>query len=432
MVGPRFRLWDHRYGRACPAIVVERSLSITAETAVKKKRLWAGVDLGVETASVCVIDDAGDVLHESDCPSCAKDVRHALTRFRRTRFANVAIEAGTGTHVARGLRNFGYPVELYETRQLSKFLRARRNKTDAGDARGIAEAGRISASLVSKVYLKSLDSQALQSRLAIRRHLIRQRIAAVSLLGRQIELFGGRLRSSAKRVNFRAAAEAEIRQVDRTGSTDLVGQLRYLADHCERLIAYQRSVDRELEKLARENDVCRRFMEVPGVGPICALTFYAAVDDPYRFSRSTDVGSYFGLAPRLNESGLVVKKSRISKMGNRHVRALLVQAASMYIIHCKQDAGLRDWALRLQERLSRTPSRVALARKLAVIMLAIWKSGDRFDPMYRLLISDGQNSRSKMHHVDLRAVNGAIPGCCSVRTANPDLGARTAHLIASR
>ena len=356
---------------------------------MKRKRLWAGVDLGVETASVCVIDDAGKILRERDCISRAKDVRHALTGFRRARFATVAFEAGAGTHVARGLRDYGYPVELYETRQLSKFLRARRNKTDAGDARGIAEAGRISVSLVSKVYLKSLDSQALQSRLAIRRHLVRQRVAAVSMLGRQIELFGGRLRSSAKRINFRTAAEVEIRHISRTGSTDLVEQLRYLADHCERLIAYQRSVDRELAHLARGNDVCRRFMEIPGVGPICALTFYSAVDDPHRFSRSTDVGSCFGLAPRLNESGLIVKKSRISKMGNRHVRALLVQAASMYIIYCKQDSGLRDWALRLQDRLSRTPSRVALARKLAVIMLAIWKSGDRFDPMHRVSKTGG-------------------------------------------
>ena len=386
----RLRLWFYRYRRLSSTIVVERSLSIGVEAAVKKKRLWAGVDLGVETASVCVIDDAGEVLHERDCPSSAKDVSRALTGFRRTRFATIAFEAGTGAHVARGLRSLGYPVELYESRQLSKFLRARRSKTDAGDARGIAEAGRISVSLVSKVHLKSIDSQALQSRLAIRRHLVRQRVAAVCMLGRQIEVFGGRLRTPARRVNFRAAAEAEIRKISRIGSTDLVEQLRYLADHCERLIEHQRSVDRALEQVARENDVCRRLMEIPGVGPICALTFYAAVDDPYRFLRSTDVGSYFGLAPRLHESGLTAKKARISKMGSRHVRALLVRAASMYIQHCKRDAGLRDWALRLQYRLSRMPSRVALARKLAVIMLAIWKSGDRFDPMYRLSINGGQ------------------------------------------
>jgi transposase len=211
------------------------------------------------------------------------------------------------------------------------------------------------------------------------------------MLSRQIELYGGRLICNAKRVGFRAAAEAEIRQIGRACPTALIEQLRYLANHCESLIAYQRSVDRELERIARQDDVCRRFMDIPGVGPLCALTFYAAIDDPHRFSRVTDVGSYFGLAPRIHESGLIAKKSRISKMGNRHVRALLVQAASMYLFRCKEDSGLRDWALRIQDRRGRMPSRIALARKLAVIMLAIWKSGDRFQPMHHLPVAAAQS-----------------------------------------
>jgi transposase len=363
---------------------MERSLSFAEEAAVKKKRLWAGIDLGVETANVCIIDHAGDVLHESVCPSRTEDVRHKLASFRRTRFESVALEAGGGTHVARGLRSLGYPVELYETRQLSKFLRVRRNKTDAGDARGIAEAGRISASLVSKVYLKSFDSQAMQSRLAIRRHLIRQRIAAVNMLGRQLELYGGRLRCKARIDSFRSAAEAEIRKVFRSGSRALVAELRYLADNCEDLIAHQRAIDRELERDAHENDVCRRLMEIPGVGPLCALTFCAAVDDPHRFSRSTDVGSYFGLAPKLHESGLTSKRARISKMGNKSVRSLLVHAATLYLIHCNPDSALRNWALCIEQRRGRAPSRVALARKLAVVMLAIWKNGSQFEQTRRL------------------------------------------------
>jgi transposase len=347
---------------------------------VKQKRLWAGVDIGVETASVCIIDDAGDVLHEGVCPSSPTNVRHELSNFRRARFASVALESGIGAHVARGLKSLGYPVELYEVRQLSKFLRVRRNKTDAGDAKGIAEAGRISASLVSKVYLKSFESQSLQSRLAIRRHLVRQRIAAVSMLSRQIELFGGRLRCNPHSAAFRPAVEAEIRRLFPDGPADLVAQMRFLADHAERLIAYQCEFDRDLKYAAREIDVCRRLMEIPGVGPLCALTFYAAVGDPHRFSRSADIGSYFGLAPRIHESGLTSKKSRISKMGNKHVRSLLVHAAVMHLQYGKRDSELHDWTLRVEKRRGRKPSRVALARKLAVIMLAIWKSGGHFEP----------------------------------------------------
>lgn len=350
---------------------------------MKKKRLWAGIDLGVETASVCIIDDAGEVVHEGVCPSATENVRHELGHFRRTRFASVGFESGVGTHVARGLRSRGYPVELYEARQLSKFLRIRRNKTDAGDARGIAEAGRISASLVSKVYLKSLESQTLQSRLAIRRHLIGQRVATVNMLGRQIEQFGGRLHCDAKRIGFRKAAEAEIRKLFADRSNSAVAQLRFLADHTERLVAYQRAVDQGLELEAREIEACRRLMEIPGVGPICALSFYAAVDDPFRFSRATDVGSYFGLEPKLSQSGLTLRKSRISKMGNKTVRSLLVHAAGLYLRLEKVDSALRDWTLRLEQRRGRAPSRVALARKLAVIMLTIWKKGDHFRPRAR-------------------------------------------------
>lgn len=367
---------------------MERSLPFLREAALRKNRLWAGVDLGVEMASVCIIDDAGDVLHDAVCPSATESVRHELGNFRRTRFATVAFESGVGTHVARGLRSRGYPVELYEARQLSKFLRVRRNKTDAGDAQGLAEAGRISASLVSKVYLKSLESQSLQARLAVRRHLIRQRVASVNMLGRQIELFGGRLRCDAKRDSFRAAVEAEIRKLFPDRSTSLVAQLRFLADHAERLVAYQRALDRDLEHEAREIDVCRRLMEIPGVGPICALSFYAAVDDPYRFSRATEVGSYFGLAPRIRQSGLTSRKARISKMGNKSVRSLLVHAAGLYLHLEKGGSDLRDWTLRIEQRRGRAPSRVALARKLAVIMLAIWKGGGHFKPKDSLPVTD--------------------------------------------
>ena len=355
---------------------------------MKKKWLWAGVDLGVESASICIIDDAGEVLHEGTCPAVTKSVRHELACFRRTRFASVALEAGVGGHVARGLRSLGYPIVLYEARKLSKFLRVRRNKTDAGDAQGIAEAGRIGGSIVSKVYMKSIDSQSLQSCLTIRRHLVRQRVAAVNLLGRQIEAFGGRLRRNSPGIGLRRTVENEIRTLFGSRSGPLIAQLRYLTEHCERLIDYQHAIDRQLKQAAHDNEVCRRFMEIPGVGPLCALTFFAAVDDPHRFSRSSDIGSYFGLAPMLHESGMTSRKARISKMGNKSVRSLLVHAATQYIYRSSPNCALRYWALQLEERRGRRPSRVALARKLGVVMLAIWKSGDHFKPRELLPAAD--------------------------------------------
>src|SRR5437868_10577365 len=127
-------------------------------------RIWAGLDLGVETTSVCVIDDTGAIVQQTVCPTRLECIHNEIRWLRRRRFARVGIEATSSLSVARGLQSLGYSVDRYETRQLSKFLRVRRNKTDAGDAIGIAEAGRIGGSILSKVFLKSFECQALQSR----------------------------------------------------------------------------------------------------------------------------------------------------------------------------------------------------------------------------------------------------------------------------
>jgi transposase len=276
--------------------------------------------------------------------------------------------------LARGLRNLGYSVELYEARALRKFLWVRLNKTDAGDASGFAEAGRLGAATVSKVHLKSLECQCLQARLTIRRSLIRQRIAAMNLLSRQIEHFGGRLRTHGAGT-LRRAVDAEIRNIFGRAPNALTLELHRLVKQCESLFAYERAVESELRQFASENDVCRRLMTVPGVGPLCALTFYSAVDDPSRFRRSSDIGSYFGLTPRIHQSGLTSRSGRISKMGNRAVRALLFHAGTQFMRWSPPTSEVRAWAMRLEERRCRRQSRVALARKLATIMLAIWRSG---------------------------------------------------------
>lgn len=343
--------------------------------------LWAGLDIGVETTSVCVIDDAGEVVHEASCRTDVKCVHRELIFLRRRKFARVGLESGGGTALARGLRTLGYSVDLYETRQLSKFLGLRRNKTDAGDASGIAEAGRIGAANVSKVHLKSVECQSLQSRLSMRLRLMRVRIAIVNTLCRQLEQFGGRINSGTRSGQLRGKVETELRKLFGKAPSPLVADLRYLLDLAEKLLVDQRKMDRELMRLSQENDLCRRFMEIPGVGPICALTFYAVISEPHRFERCSDVGSYLGLTPRIHQSGLTFRIGRISKMGNGPLRSLLVQA-SIRFMHCSRpDTTLHAWASGIEQRRGRGRARVALARKLATIILAMWKSGEAYRPV---------------------------------------------------
>lgn len=339
--------------------------------------VWAGLDVGVETTSVCVIDHAGAVLHQTLCTTALRSVDRELRWIKRRRLARVGLEAGTGISLARGLRTLGYTVDIYEARQLSKFLRSRRTKTDAGDASGIAEAGRIGVSTVSKVHLKSFEFQSLQSRLTIRRHLIGERVAAVNLLCRQVELYGGRVQRSTRAAHLRQDVERELKRLFGRKTTALTAELRNLLDHCESMVMRQQVMDEKLNREAHEIEICRRFMQIPGVGPMCALTFYAAIEEPERFHRSSNVGAYLGLTPTVHQSGLTKRSGRITKMGHRALRCLLVQS-SMILMRSNVACSLRDWALDIEKRRGRGRARVALARKLAIVMLRMWKTGEAF------------------------------------------------------
>lgn len=347
------------------------------------REIFAGLDTGVETTSLCVIDSDGQILQQGNCCSDPSAIHRELRWMRRRRFATISLEAGA-TAIARGLRSLGYKVEIFETRQLSKFLKVRRNKTDPDDARGIADAARLGRSTLSRVHLKSLKCQSLQSRLVFRRHIIKQRIATVNLLCRQLEVYGGRVNRSEAVKHLPMRARAEIGKIFGRQRSSLVEELHRLVLACEHLRSEQAYFDAMLREEAASNEVCRRFMAIPGVGPVCALTLYAVIDDPHRFPRTRNIGSYLGLAPRLRESGMTSRPARISKMGNSAARALLVRAAVGFMKSKVRDEKLYRWTIGVEQRSGKLRARVALARKLATIMLAMWKSGETYQPSAEL------------------------------------------------
>lgn len=110
-------------------------------------------------------------------------------------------------------------------------------------------------------------------------------------------------------------------------------------------LGYIVDLDRRLAQRAKEDPVCQRFLEIPGVGPITALAFYSAVDDPYRFRRSTDIGAYFGLVPRVRQSGQRLTRTRITKSGDRLTRTYLTSAAQHHLRTA--DSSLTRWGTAL-------------------------------------------------------------------------------------
>ena len=137
---------------------------------------------------------------------------------------------------------------------------------------------------------------------------------------------------------------------------------------------------REITRAARNDDVCLRMMTVPGVGPIAALTFKAAIDDPARFKSSRTVGAHFGLTPRRYQSGEHDNPGRISRAGDRDVRATLYAAANSLLMRTMAGSQIKSWGMRLMRTKGRRRAVVAVARKLAVLLHRMWTDGTEFRP----------------------------------------------------
>ena len=166
---------------------------------------------------------------------------------------------------------------------------------------------------------------------------------------------------------------------------ELVAENPYLQQAVRPLLAVREKVsreiadlDRKLLSLARGHQDSRRLMTVPGIGPITALAFCAAIDDPARFRRSRSVGAYFGLTPRRHASGEVDWSGRISKCGDTMARSYLFEAAGVLLTRVPQWCALKAWGLRLRKRIGFKKAKVAVARKLAVILHRMWRDGTDF------------------------------------------------------
>jgi transposase len=129
---------------------------------------------------------------------------------------------------------------------------------------------------------------------------------------------------------------------------------------------------RQLLAAVREDEVCRRLMTVPGVGAVVAMTFRSAIDQPARFAKSKAVGAHFGLTPKKYQSGEIDRTGRISKVGDAMVRTALFEAANVMLSRTVRFSALKAWALRVAGRHGMKKAKVALARKLAVVMHRMW------------------------------------------------------------
>ncbi|MCA1371921.1 IS110 family transposase [Bradyrhizobium sp. BRP14] len=331
---------------------------------------FAGLDISMEETHVCVVDREGTVFHEGKTASTPEAIATLLAKAPACQ--RIVFETGRmAPMLYHGLTALGLPVVCIESRQAYQALKSlATHKTDRNDARGLAQLAR--TGFFKPVHVKSLPAHAIRALIIARKKLVGQRVMLENQIRGLAVVFGVRLP--------RALSPAFIDQALRAskGINGLSAAMEGLITARTAVLSAVAAIDADIKKMARVSGACRRLMTIPGVGQLTALAFTAAVDDPERFRRSRDIGAYLGLVPRRHQSGEVDYIGSISKCGDRRMRTLLYEAANVMLTRYKGPLKLKDWALALARRSTMRKARIALARRLAIIMHAMLRHGTEF------------------------------------------------------
>jgi transposase len=331
---------------------------------------YAGLDVSLELTCVCVVDERGGIV----CEAKVASEPEALIRFLQAQelpLTRIGLEAGPLSQwLHAGLLAAGFETVLLETRHVKAALKAMTVKTDRNDARGIAQLLR--SGWYRPVHAKSVSAQEVRALLTSRKLMQTKLLDVESGIRGVLRGFGLKVGPIS-----RGRFEMRIR--------DLVAGEPILETMIDAMLGARAALETEFKRLhrallgiVRDDPICRQLMSVPGVGAIVAITFKSGIDDPTRFKHSRDVGPHFGLTPRKYQSGELDVTGSITKVGDRMVRTALYEAASVMLTRTVRFSSLKAWGMAVARRRGTKKARVALARKLAVILHRMWVDGTTF------------------------------------------------------
>ena len=331
---------------------------------------YVGIDVSLELSIVCILDAAGQIVKEAKVASEPEALTTFLTRLGLP-LTRIGLEAGPLSQwLHAALVKAGFETVLLETRHVKAALSAMIVKTDRRDARGIAQLLRMG--WFRPVHCKSAPAQEVRALLVARKQLqAKMRDVELSLRGllRGFGLKVGEISKGqyAARVRSLVVGHAMLEQI-----AEAMLQAR------EALRTEFGKLHRTMLAIVRADEVCRRLMSVPGVGALVAVTFTSGVDAPERFARSRAVGAHFGLTPKKYQSGETDITGAVSRVGDVMVRTALYEAAHIMLTRAVRFSTLKRWALEVARRRGMRRAKVALARKLAVILHRMWVEGTTF------------------------------------------------------
>src|SRR5438445_3190549 len=341
---------------------------------------YAGIDVSLECSSVCVVDAGGEIVREDVVASEPEALIawFGLLGFEVTR---IGLEAGPLSQwLYAAMRDAGLPVELLETRHVRDSFKAMPVKSDRNDARGIAQLMRLG--WFRPVHCKSIEAQETRAILTARK-LLQSKLRDVEnslrgvLRGFGLKVGATTERTFAERIRELVAGHPGLEVVAKA-LLEAHGVLRREFN----------SLDKQVARLARSHPQASLMMTTPSAGSIVGPTSTSAVADPKRFRSSKATGAHFGLTPKKYQSGETDYTGRISKIGDASVREALYQAAHVMLTKpIRNCAALKGWAMRIARRAGMRKAKVALARKLAVILHRMLADATPFNPMAKAMAS---------------------------------------------
>ncbi len=330
-----------------------------------------GMDLGKTSSQVCTVTDEGEILDRR----IRTERSRLIEVFGARPKSKILLEASTESEwVARCLEELGHEVIVADPNYAPMYAqRSRRVKTDRRDAQALAEACLLGA--YHPAHRASDGRRHLRAILAVRETLVRTRTRWVVLVHPLLRREGFRIRNGKAETFASRVAMLALPEHLRSEVAPLLAQLETLNKEIE-------VQDRRVEEIARDDEVIRRLTTAPGVGPITATAYVATVDRVERFRGPHEVEGYLGLVPREWSSSEIQRQGHITKQGNGRMRWLLVEAAWCILRRKKkpETATLRAWADRIAARRGSRIAAVALARRLAGILYAMWRDGTTYDP----------------------------------------------------
>jgi len=333
---------------------------------------YTGIDVSLEYSSVCVLDSNGKIVREAKVLS---EPEALIAWFGSLGFSveRIGLEAGPLSQwLYAAMKEAGLAVELLETRHVRDAFKAMPVKSDRNDARGIAQLMRLG--WFRPVHCKSMEAQETRSLLTARK-LVQSKLFDVK----------NSLRGILRGFGLKVGKTTELEFAGRI--KELVAGHPHLEMIANSLLAVHevlrnefKAFEKKINTIVRSDTRARLLMSAPGVGPIVALTYASAIDDPDRFKSSKQVGAHFGLTPKKYQSGETDYTGRISKIGDSSVRTVLYEAAHVILTKpLKGCSALKGWATRIARRAGMSKAKVALARKLAVIMHRMLAEGKPFN-----------------------------------------------------